>query len=203
MNNPKPLHAVDGGDDPATEDDLDYDFEALRKTPHAALNVERAVLSVPLRKPKPDEFFRTHVDPSYMQDVPLLQVEINDRKEQYWVAPRYRPEVAHRLTTFRLVACLNRAMSPFVWAINMGDASVNRRWRDTSLTIVEAGQTCWVAKVAGQGAHELVRAKGDLGEPQWPEDMSFDDMLKLVFKADDRTIRDDDHYAIKYINGQT
>ena len=58
-----------------------------------------------------------------------------------------------------------------------------------------------MTKTVAEGAYGLGIAKADLGEPEWPE-MTFTEMVKLAFKADDRTIRDGDHHVIRLINGE-
>lgn len=186
-------------DETLADDEFLADLAALREAPTRLIDVEETLLTIPIRKPKTDEFFRTH--PDYMQDVPLLQVELNERKEQFFVAAKYRPAVLDRLAYFRLVACVNRAGTAFLWPVSLSDASVARRWRDTALLIVEAGFTAWVSKAVADGGYKLVTAKGDLGEPTWPA-MSFPEMVRLAFTADSHTITGPDHYAIRHINGE-
>jgi hypothetical protein len=47
--------------------------------------------------------------------------------------------------------------------------------------------------------YEIIRARGNLGDPQWP-DLSFEELIRLAFH--DKLIDDIDHPVIKDLNGE-
>lgn len=49
------------------------------------------------------------------------------------------------------------------------------------------------------GAYEFVKARGDLGEPQWPE-KSYRELLEIAFR--DRLIATLEHPVIRELNGE-
>jgi hypothetical protein len=196
----KPRHAVPEDKPPAPDDDFDFDLAALRANPQQSLlQVEEGVLSIPVRKPKTDEFFRTREE--FVQDLPLLQVEISERKELFWVAPSFRSHLMDRLGWFRVYACINRNATVFLWPISLNDSAIARRWRDTALVIAEEALESWRTKITREGCYAPGRARGDLPEPVWPT-MTYDEIVRMAFSADDRTIRSADHYVIRLINGE-
>ena len=72
---------------------------------------------------------------------------------------------------------------------------------DTALQGATDAQRTWV-KLAwdrGLGGYELFRAKGDLGEPQWP-DKSFRDLLEIAFRH--YRIDREDHDVVRELAGE-
>ena len=92
----------------------------------------------------------------------------------------------------------------FLWPARLpsSDNRLGRRWHESALEIAEFAKNSWV-KLQGKrdlGAYELFRAKGDLGEPQWP-DKPLSDLLRLAFKGD-RLISSLDHPVLKELAGE-
>jgi len=70
------------------------------------------------------------------------------------------------------------------------------------LEIADYAKTCWV-KMAGKrdlGAYEMFKARGDLGEPDWP-DKSLSELLRLAFKGD-RLIDSLNHPVLRELAGE-
>ncbi|MGZ3387351.1 MAG: hypothetical protein ACXVB5_20905 [Isosphaeraceae bacterium] len=91
----------------------------------------------------------------------------------------------------------------FIWPIKLpleGNDS-GRRIFDTASQIAEQAKTRWVKQVwnRGLGGYEMFKAKGDLGEPQWP-DKSFRDLLALAFG--NYLIDHPSHEVIRELNGE-
>ena len=94
-----------------------------------------------------------------------MQVEINDRKELYWVTPAYRALSLERIVLYRTFACINRAKTVFLWPISLSDAAVVRRWRDSALMIAEEGAQAWVTKTVAEGAYAMGIARAISASP--------------------------------------
>lgn len=158
---------------------------------------------MPVKKPKRDVFVRVHPDPKYVLDTLLLERDTGMEKESYLVAPEVQPVVLPELRRTRLFVAMSKRGTLFIWPIKLpleGNDS-GRRIADTALQCAEQAKTLWVRVVWNKdlGGYEMFRAKGDLGEPQWP-DKSFRDLIAIAFRHNriDRA----DHPVIKELEGQ-
>lgn len=81
------------------------------------------------------------------------------------------------------------------------DSNSGRAWAESALEAAEAAKALWVKLVGNKelGAYEIFKARGDLGEPQWP-DKSFRELIKLAFK--ERVIDSVDHPVIRSLYGE-
>jgi hypothetical protein len=70
------------------------------------------------------------------------------------------------------------------------------------LEIAVSAKTDWVKMIGNRdlGAYDLLKAKGDLGEPVWP-DKPMSDLLRLGFKGD-RVIDSPTHPVLLELTGE-
>jgi hypothetical protein len=124
----------------------------------------------------------------------------------YWLSPQVRPELnaelPEALLPVRLHTCMNKRAVVFLWAARLPTAESNsgRTWHQSALLVAEQAKTLWV-KMAGNrnlGAYEFVKARGDLGEPQWPE-KTFLELLTVAFR--ERIIDTMDHPVVRDLLG--
>ena len=187
---------------PETPERVDpFDPEALRVQGLADLGVEKVLMHVPVRRPNRTEFFRTH--PDYVLDTLVLERDDEADRETYIVDPSVRDLMPDELRWVRLFVAMNKRKTLFIWPAKL-PRDDNRRgeaWAKSALQAAEQAKSLWV-KVYGNrdlGAYEMVVAKGDLGEPQWP-DKTFRDLLELAFR--DRRIDRADHPVIRELAGE-
>jgi hypothetical protein len=178
-----------------------FDPETLRLNAGADVNIEKVLTAVPVRKPKRTEFVRVH--PDYVQDALVLEREDGLDKECYLVTSDVQHLVLPELRRTRLFTAITKRGTVFLWPIKLpGDDNDRfRRTADTALQAAEQAKTLWV-KVAWNrdlGGYEMFRAKGDLGEPQWP-DKSLRDLLEIAFRLN--LIDKPDHPVIKELAGE-
>ena len=107
--------------------------------------------------------------------------------ETYWVTQEFRGELKTKLKPVRVFTCINKRGTVFLWTAKLPspDSAIGRRWAESALEIAEYAKTCWV-KMAGKkdlGAYGMFKARGNLGEPDWP-DKSLSELLRLAFKGD-------------------
>jgi hypothetical protein len=92
----------------------------------------------------------------------------------------------------------------FLWPAKLPtpDSSIGRRWSESALEIADFAKTQWVKMVGKRdlGAYELFKARGDLGDPVWP-DKTLSDLLRLAFKGD-RLINSLDHPVLRELAGE-
>ena len=169
--------------------------------PVADVEVERVLTAVPVRRPKRTEFVRVH--PEFVVDRLLVERDTGMEKECYLVTPEVQHLLVQELRRTRLHVAITKQGTVFIWPIKLpleGNDS-GRRIFDTASQIAEQAKTRWVKQVwdRGIGGYVMFRAKGDLGEPQWP-DKSFRDLLAIAFG--DYLIDRADHVVIRELNGE-
>jgi hypothetical protein len=91
----------------------------------------------------------------------------------------------------------------FLWPAKLPTVDGSRAaqsWYMSGLQAAEEAKKCWV-KIMGNrqiGAYDIIRARGDLGDPQWP-DHSFESLIKLAFR--DNLIDSADHAVVRDLYG--
>lgn len=182
-----------------------FDTERLRSASLENIGVEKVLLSLPVRRPGRNEFFRVHPDPAMTVDWYVLERDDDLDREVYWVTEQFRADLLDELKPVRIFTCINKRGTMFLWPARLpgADNRLGRRWHESALEIAEQAKTLWV-KMQGKrdlGAYEMYRAKGDLGEPQWEDDKSLGDLLRLAFKGD-RLISSLDHPVLRELTGE-
>jgi hypothetical protein len=204
---PQPEPEPSDGPAPATVDP--YDLEALRELPDYGFDSKRDILEIAARRPKPDEYIRTHPDPAFIVPNAVL-LEHNDGEEtrQYWVAKQIWPELQFpelkpSVRYVRLITTVNRRGVPFLWPARLLSESSRSgaMWYRSALAAAEQAQRYWLRMVGNRaaGAYEIFKAMGDLGEPVWP-DLALRDMIGMAFR--DTTITTMEHPAIRQLLGE-
>jgi hypothetical protein len=179
-----------------------FDPETLRIGSLADVDVERVLTAVPVRRPNRSEFFRVH--PEFVTDTLVLEREDGLDRETYLVQRGVQDLVAHELRPVRLFVCINKRGTVFLWPARLPRADSNdsgRRWAETALLVADQARTLWVKMIGNRdlGGYEMFRAKGDLGEPVWP-DKSFRDLIEIGFRG--RLIDREDHPVIRELAGE-
>jgi hypothetical protein len=179
-----------------------FDPEALRAGSLADVEVEKVLTAVPVRKPGRTEFVRTH--PDHVLDVLLLEISSGLDRDCYLVTPEVQHLVLPELRRTRLFVAITKRGTVFLWPIKLpmeGNDRI-RRVSDTALQGAEQCKTLWTKIVwnSDLGGYELFRAKGDLGEPKWPEDKTFRDLIEIAFRH--HLIDREDHPVIRELAGE-
>jgi hypothetical protein len=76
-----------------------------------------------------------------------------------------------------------------------------RSWYQSGLRAAEEAKKHWIKIVGNKdlGAYDIFAARGDLGDPQWP-DLTFAELIELAFH--DKLIDTMDHPVVREINGE-
>jgi hypothetical protein len=191
-----------------TEPTNPFDVDRLRTTGLSDITVERGFLHIAVRRPGRQEFFRAHKDPVYSLDVLIFEHDDGRERETYWVTEDLRGELIGDLKPVRLYCCVNKYDTPFLWPAKLPDpnSSVGRSWADSALEIAEMAKDSWMRMIGQRDANAYVyfRARGDIGEPAWP-DLDFGGRGGWLDKAfsGDRLIDRPDHPALRALKGET
>jgi hypothetical protein len=166
-----------------------FDLDALRTAPDLdAFDVEKILTTVPVRRPGKNEFFRVRDDDDFVVDGYVLEHESEMDRTMFWVAPEVRAALAEHLRKVRLFTCID------------GSAAA-RSWYLSGLRAAEEAKKVWVKIIGNKslGAYDIVVARGDLGDPQWP-DHTFKEFIELAFH--DKVIDTLEHAVVREINGE-
>ena len=172
---------------------LPQDFES-------DMGVKKALLTVPVRKPSPQIFFRVHPDPQYRMNAALI--ELKDDRETYLVTPRLYPALAGEAVAKTLFTAINRQGDVFLWPLRLPDQQGRLdEWSRSAMRAATLGQRRWIRLVSKMslGAYEVLEAQDDLGEPEWPTE-SFPELLQVAFEG--RIIEAEDHPVIHKLRGR-
>ena len=172
---------------------LPQDFES-------DMGVKKALLTVPVRKPSPQIFFRVHPDPQYRMNAALI--ELKDDRETYLVTPRLYPALAGEAVAKTLFTAINRQGDVFLWPLRLPDQHGRLdEWNRSAMGAAALGQRRWIRLVSKMslGAYEVLEAQDDLGEPEWPTE-SFPELLQVAFEG--RIIEAEDHPVIHKLRGR-
>jgi len=172
---------------------ISQDFDEL-------VNLKKALLTIPVRKPDRQWFFRVHPDSAYSLQTAVL--ELKDDRETYLVEQPLWQELAGEVVVKVIHTAINRHGNVFLWPIRLpGEDGRHDEWNRSALEAVDYAQKSWVRLASNMnlGAYELSEALGDLPNPEWPE-MEFEKLLSIAFK--DHFIHSLDHPAVRRLRGE-
>jgi hypothetical protein len=180
-----------------------FDPENLRINAAAGIEVETVLTTILVQKPKRTDFIRVHPDPAYTVDMYILERDTGMDRQTYMVLPEVQHLVLEELRLARVIAYINRRGTPFLWPLRLPveGNDRNRRVAETALLCAEQAKTLWVRVMWNPdiSGYSMQRAKGDIGEPQWP-DKSMRDLLEIGFRH--YLIDRPDHPVIRELEGE-
>jgi len=163
------------------------------------VGVKKLRLTVPVRKPSPQDFVRVHPNPEYRDNFPII--ELKDEREEYIVTAGLVPELASEFVTKTLYTAVNRQGTLFFWPVRLPppDGKQMEWWR-SAREAAELAMSGWVRVKANMnlGAYDIYKAESTISDPEWPEE-GFWDLIRLAFR--DHLITTIDHPVIKRLRG--
>ena len=187
-------------DDPFHPDNLakhrlSQDFESMAA-------VKPLIATIKTRKPNSQEFFR--VRPGIEWRFETCLYEEPGTREFYMVIPALWHLHSDEIKPKTLVLTISRdSLVPFLWPLNLPSADGRTNsWNESAMELAKAATTNWVRRVSDQTASMYIAftAVGDLPDPEWPEDLTMQEYLKLAFK--DRLIDDVNHPCLRKLRGE-
>jgi hypothetical protein len=177
--------------------------EALRIAPDAgAIGVKREILTVPVRRPDKQWWFRVRSDePGQEWHVDTMILELREDREIYLVVPALREELAGEGRIARLYTCISRGGALLLRPVPLpGPDGRANPWHQSAHDIAGRAMERWVRMVPDQGAgmYQLLVAADRIAEPEWP-DLTFPGVLKLAFR--ERLIDSADHPVVRRLRG--
>jgi hypothetical protein len=190
-------------DDAKQEGPVDpFDPAALRvNADDVAVSAVR--LTVPVRRPGRQEFFRVNPADEYTLDSLIYVREVDGLdRDTYLVVPALYGELADVCRHVRLFTCISRRDVLFLWPVRLPDADgAGRLWHTSALEIADLAKKSWLRMRGDRdlGAYVPFLAKGDLGEPTWPDE-PLRELLKIASK--ERFIDSLHHDALRELRGE-
>jgi hypothetical protein len=163
---------------------------------------EEVLTRVPVRKPMKHEYFRVRAGSE--QSFTTVLYEDKETREIYFVAPAMISKLRAIGDVFvaALVQFKTKQNVLGIFPLKIGTDSTTRSgWQDTALAAAELAKTSWVRMQADMAlaGYRVLKAKGDLGEPEWPN-IPFNELLDVAFK--DRVISTEDHPVFNKLLGR-
>lgn len=163
-------------------------------------DVRRVLVSVLVRKPHRQEFFRTHPDPEMTLQTAIL--EFKQDRQSFIVTPELAPHLPGEAVAKLLIPTLTNHGSLCLWPIRLPDEQGRLdEWNTVAIEAAERAKTKWVRLMAnmGAGTYDVLEARGQFPDPVWP-DVALEKLLELAFK--DRVIEDLDHPVLQRLRGE-
>lgn len=178
-----------------------FDLASIKVDGLPDIEVERVLTAVPVRRPKRTEFVRVH--PTYVGDTRILERDTGSERESYLVTPEVQHLVIDEIRLTRLFVAITKRGTVFLWPVKMPmeGNDVGRRVAETALQAAEEARKLWVRVSWNRdlAGYDLARAKGDLGDPQWP-DKTFRDLTEIAFRHN--VIDRPDHPVVRELAGE-
>jgi hypothetical protein len=180
------------------------DLEAIRLSPEdtAEISTREILTRVPVRKPGKAEFVRCCPDPAMSLAV-TIYVDKDERDDVYFVAPQMRGALAEDLRPVLLQLAITRKGVLFIWPLTLPSEEnpLGRSWHESARKAAEIAKSRWVRVSADKalGGYRVKQAEGELSEPEWPSDKTFNELLTIAFA--DRIIMTEDHPIVRQLRG--
>jgi hypothetical protein len=182
---------------------IDLDRVRARADRQIDLGVTTEYTVIPIRNPKPDEFFRCMSDEEYSMDAHILSLKTEN--EWYLIDPDILPEIQleSQLRVMTLYVCVTMNSTPFVTCIPQPDemGKINS-WHTSGHRTMEEAKLCWVRRQADKanGGYVITKAmNAKLPDPKWPT-ITLSEIIDRAF--DNFYINDIQHPVLQRLRGE-
>ena len=148
------------------------------------LGVATEYTVIPIRNPKPDEFYRCMADEEYSMDANILSLKTEN--EWYLIDPEILPEIQleSQLRVMTLYVCVTMNSTPFVTCIPQADemGKINS-WHTSGHITMEEAKLYWVRRQADKANSCYLVTKAmnaKLPDPKWPT-MKLSEIIDRAF----------------------
>ena len=167
------------------------------------LGVTTEYTVIPIRNPKPDEFFRCMADENYSMEAHILSLKTEN--EWYLIDPDILPEIQleSQLRVMTLYVCVTMNSTPFVTCIPQPDemGKINS-WHESGHRTMEEAKQFWVRRQADKanGGYVITKAmNAKLPDPKWPT-MTLSEIIDRAFNK--FYIDDINHPVLQRLRGE-
>jgi hypothetical protein len=161
--------------------------------------VKKLLTTVPVGKPSPQDFVRTHPGQEYRDT--FAMIELKEDREFYVLQREIARALPGEFFTATVFTCINRQgvvrLCPVRLPAPDGKANI---WHQSLMDGVLHAMHHWTRIKANMalGAYEKFEAAATIPDPVWPE-VPFPELLRIGFR--DRVVDRIDHPLIKKLRG--
>jgi len=163
---------------------IDLERVRARADQSIDLGVTTEYTVIPIRNPKPDEFFRCVSGEDYSMDAHILSLKTEN--EWYLIDPDILPEIQleSQLRVMTLYVCVTMNSTPFVTCIPQADemGKINS-WHTSGHITMEEAKLYWVRRQADKANSCYLVTKAmnaKLPDPKWPT-MKLSEIIDRAF----------------------
>lgn len=194
--------STDDPEDTAEKKHNPFDPKRLRLSQRFSqgADVERKLVTVPVRKANPQEFFRVHPDEDWQLETALIEIKAD--REMYLVDPEIWPMFPNECKPRTLYTTIDRRNVVTLWPVRLPDERGRLdEWNQSGHEAAQLAMTSWVRLSANMslGAYNVDVAMGAFPDPVWPSE-SFEKLLEIAFKG--KVIDDLDHPVLLRLRGE-
>ncbi len=167
------------------------------------LGVTTEYTLIPIRNPKPDEFFMCMADEEYSMDANILSLKTDN--EWYLIDPDILPDIQleSQLKVMTIYMCVTMSSTPFVTCIPQPDemGKINS-WHNSGHRTMEEAKQCWIRRQADKANNCYLVTKAmnaKLPDPKWPT-MTLSEIIDRAF--DKFYINDIQHPVLQRLRGE-
>ena len=182
---------------------IDLERVRARADQQIDLGVDTEYTVIPIRNPKPDEFYRCMAEENYSMDAYILSLKTDN--EWYLIDPDILSEIQleSQLRVMTLYVCVTMNSTPFVTCIPQPDemGKINS-WHESGHRTMEEAKQCWVRRQADRsnGGYIITKAmNAKLADPKWPT-MTLSEIIDRAF--DKFYINDIQHPVLRRLRGE-
>lgn len=179
----------------------DFDMSQFVADPlTTGIKTEKVLVTVPVKKPNSQIFFRVNPEPKNSIEVYLFE-DKEDSNRLYLVSNNILPYLDDQAKFNRIYLAVNTKNDPFLFPVRQPDANgVWNEWHRGQQRCVELAKEKWIRMVPNRSinSYDTLEAQGKLPEPKWP-DKSIIELFEIAFK--DTQITSEDHPVIKRLQG--
>ena len=188
---------------PARKRKINLDRVKAKASQQSVIGVTTEYTVIPIRNPKPDEFFRVTPGEGYSMNVNILQMKTDN--EWYLVDKDTLPQIQleSQLKVMQLYVCVTQNSTPFLCLIPLPDSDGRlNSWHESGHKSMEEAKSFWVRRQADKsnGGYLITKASNaQLPDPKWPTE-SLEDLIEKAF---DRYYIDTiDHPVLRRLRGE-
>ena len=158
---------------------------------------------IPIRNPKPYEFFRCIPEDNYSMDTNILSLKTDN--EWYLIDPDilHQIQLESQLKVMTLYVCVTMNSTPFVTCIPQpNELGQINSWHESGHRTMEEAKQFWVRRQADRsnGGYIITKAmNAKLPDPKWPE-MTLSEIVDRAF--DKFYIDNMDHPVLQRLRGE-
>jgi hypothetical protein len=164
----------------------------------AAGAVKQLLTDITVRKPKADEWVRTH--PEHRLNTWILELS-SKRGELYYVCPHLVPLVQKHSRLTSLYVTINSQGVVFLWPVKVDNPDRSNDYLTSAHAGAERAVREWVQLVSNQAAarYDVFLPEGTFPDPEWPE-FTFQEIVDAAFGK--RTVDSEEHAVIRHVRGR-